>query len=66
MHQARIWYTNHRGEHAERVIIPQRIYFGATEWHREPQWLLVAIDVEKNAERHFAMKDIAGWTNAYP
>jgi hypothetical protein len=44
-----------------REIIPERIWFGATEWHPEPQWLLDAIDVEKNALRNFAMKDIRAW-----
>ena len=50
-------YTNWRGETAERTIIPLRPWFGATEWHPEPQWLLTAIDVEKGAERDFALKD---------
>lgn len=53
-------YTNWRGETAERTILPQRLWFGATEWHPEPQWLLTAIDVEKGAERDFALKDF-GW-----
>lgn len=50
-------YTNWRGETAERTILPQRVWFGATDWHPEPQWLLAAIDVEKGAERDFALKD---------
>lgn len=50
-------YTNWRGETAERTIIPQCIWFGSTEWHPEPQWLLTAIDMEKNAERDFPLKD---------
>ena len=29
-------------------------------WYR---LMLIAIDVEKNAERHFAMKDITSWMN---
>jgi hypothetical protein len=52
-------YTNWRGEFAVRKIIPQSIWFGATEWHPEPQWLLKAIDVEKNAERDFALTGFA-------
>jgi predicted DNA-binding transcriptional regulator YafY len=54
-------YTNHRGEHRERRILPGRIYFGSTKWHKEPQWLLKAWDLEKNAARDFAMADIIGW-----
>lgn len=33
-------YRNWRGEVAERTIIPRRVWFGSTEWHPEPQWLL--------------------------
>jgi len=50
-------YRNWRGEIAERRAIPRRVYFGATEWHPEPQWLLRALDVDKGAERDFALKD---------
>lgn len=48
-------YTNWRGETAERTIIPQRLWFGSTQWHPEPGWLLAAIDMEKDAERDFAL-----------
>lgn len=57
----RICYTNYRGETALRVIVPERIHFGSTDWHPEPQWLLDALDVEKQATRTFAMKDIRAW-----
>jgi len=53
-----IIYTNWRGETAERTILPLRMWFGSTEWHPEPQWLLTAIDTEKNAERDFAWSGI--------
>jgi hypothetical protein len=53
----KLTYTNYRGETAERTIIPKSIRFGSTEWHPEPQWLLLALDVEKNADREFALKD---------
>jgi hypothetical protein len=53
-----IGYTNYRGEYAERRIIPSHIWFGKTEWHPEPQWLLHALDLDKNATRDFALKDI--------
>ena len=53
----RLNYTNWRGETAERTILPLRIWYGATDWHPEPQWLLTAMDVEKGAERDFALKD---------
>lgn len=52
-----ITYTNWRGETSQRTIIPRGIWFGSTEWHPEPQWLLRAFDVEKQAQRDFALKD---------
>lgn len=57
----KILYTNWRGEKAVRAIIPKTIYFGSTQWHPEKQWLLRALDVEKNETRDFALKDIAEW-----
>lgn len=60
-----IRYTNHRGEQAERRIIPERIWFGSTEWHQEPQWLLEAFDLDRKAVRCFAVKDISA-TGSYP
>lgn len=50
-------YTNYRGETADRKIIPSEVWFGSTEWHPEPQWLLRAYDCEKKADRDFALKD---------
>ena len=56
-----ILYTNWKGETAERDIRPIELWFGATEYHPEEQWLLRALDIEKNDERNFAMKDIQTW-----
>lgn len=58
-------YTNHRGERAERTIVPRVVWFGMTRWHPDiPQWLLDAIDVDKQEDRTFAMKDIHSWRPA--
>lgn len=54
-------YTNWKGVTALRRIIPKKIFFGSTEWHKEEQWLLEALDVDKNADRSFAVKDIKSW-----
>lgn len=54
-------YTNWKGVTAFRRIIPKKIFFGSTEWHKEEQWLLEAYDVDKNADRSFAIKDIKSW-----
>jgi predicted DNA-binding transcriptional regulator YafY len=57
----RILYTNYRGETAVRQIVPKRVWYGSTEWHPEDQWLLDAVDLEKNALRAFALKDVRAW-----
>lgn len=51
-------YTNWRGERGNRRVQPTRLYYGSTEWHPEPQWLLEAIDLDKGEVRAFAVKDI--------
>ncbi|MGW6061923.1 hypothetical protein [Streptomyces sp. NPDC055189] len=57
----RILYVNYRGEKAWRRIQPVKIWYGATDWHPEYQWLMDALDLEKKAERSFALKDIQAW-----
>ena len=56
-----IQYINHRREIAMRTIIPHRIQFGTSQWHPEPQWLMIAYDMDKNAWRTFAMTDVLSW-----
>ena len=56
-----IVYTNYKGVTAIRHIIPISIFFGHTDWHKEDQWILTAYDIDKEAERGFAMKDIKSW-----
>ena len=53
----KILYTNWKGNTRERTILPIRIEFKSTEWHKEEQWLLIALDLEKNEERAFAGDD---------
>jgi hypothetical protein len=53
-----VGYTNWRGQYGEREIVPMRPWFGSTDWHPEEQWLLKAWDVERDAERDFAIKDV--------
>lgn len=59
--QLRIEYTNWRGETSIRTILPLNIWFGSTEWHPVEQWLMRAVDIEKDAERDFALTDIKKW-----
>ena len=56
-----IVYTNYKGETGVRKILPKELKFGSSDYHPEPQWLLTAFDVDKQAERTFAVKDIKAW-----
>lgn len=58
MNPLKFRYTNYRGETSVRSVDPVHIYFGATRWHPEQQWLLEAYDLAKDENRVFAMKDI--------
>jgi predicted DNA-binding transcriptional regulator YafY len=51
-------YRNWRGETSERRVIPGPIWYGSTQWHHEPQWLLNARELDKGEQRDFAFKDI--------
>ncbi|WP_336801783.1 hypothetical protein [Kaistia sp. MMO-174] len=55
-----VLYTNWRGVTGVRSIIPKSVWYGSTEWHPEPQWLLRAFDVEKQADRDFALIEFGG------
>ncbi len=59
--EVKILYTNWKGETATRTILPEKIWFGHTEWHKEDQWLLHAMDLGKNEYRDFSLKDIISW-----
>lgn len=54
----RINYRNYKGEERLRTIIPASLWWGATAWHPEEQWLLEAMDIEKGEMRDFALKDL--------
>ena len=54
-----VLYTNWKGKTEQRTISPLEIYWGHTEFHPEDQFLLKCIDLDKDAERTYAMKDIS-------
>lgn len=54
------WYKNYKGEEGYRRVRPISIRFGKSEWHPEPQWLMLADDLVNSNKREFAMKDISG------
>ena len=56
-----ITYTNWRGETATRRIQPIGFFYGETTWHKGGQWLLKALDVDRNLERDFAVSGIKGF-----
>lgn len=53
-----IRYRNYKGVVAIRRIRPIRLWFGTTDWHSTPQWLLEAVDIDKDALRDFALRDV--------
>lgn len=66
-----IWldYTNHRGERRWRKVVPlvwhSPSYF-RTEHHPQHLWTLTMWDVEKQAERTFALENIHGFSRTKP
>lgn len=52
-------YRNWRGETATRSVRPIGVRFGSSQWHRTPQWLLRAFDLNKNEEREFALSGMS-------
>ncbi len=60
-HPIKVRYTNYRGETAVRTIVPISFYFGSTEYHKDEQWLVKLWDVERGAERIYALKEITEW-----
>ena len=56
-----IAYRNHRGVVEQREITPLRLYWGSTQWHPEPQYLLHAYCHARREERAFAMRDVLQW-----
>jgi hypothetical protein len=56
-----ILYKNWKGEVAWRRIVPLSINFESSQWHPVPQWIMRALDIDKEAERSFAIVDIQNW-----
>jgi predicted DNA-binding transcriptional regulator YafY len=54
-------YINYRGQRALRRIMPEKVFFGVSNWHQGEQWFLLAEDLDKHELREFAMKDILAW-----
>lgn len=50
-------YRNWRGEVATRRLRAIGLWHGSTKWHPMPGLMLKAVDLDKNAERDFALAD---------
>lgn len=50
------YYTNWKGKTELRKVRPIEVWFGSTQYHEEPQWLLRAFDVEGKL-KDFALRD---------
>lgn len=56
-----IVFTDSTGLSQERCVIPQRVWFGSTEWYPKAQWLLDAYDVRRHVVRSFQLSAIRGF-----
>lgn len=56
-------YVNWKGEFGHREVKVEEILFGSTDYHKKEQWLMKAWDMNKQAERIFAMKDMTNVKN---
>lgn len=52
-------YVNWKGIKGHRKVVFGRLLFGSTEYHSEEQWLMEALDVDKDATRVFAISDMS-------
>jgi predicted DNA-binding transcriptional regulator YafY len=51
-------YRNWQGIVADRTARFEALIYGSTEWHRAPQWLVKAVDLDKGEVRLFALQDM--------
>lgn len=57
-HQIKVKYKNWKDEVGIRNIVPLNISYGHTDFHQIDQWLLDVWDVDKDAQRIYALMDI--------
>jgi len=55
-----ILYKNYKGKIGVRHVEPIDWFWGSSQYHLKPQWLLKAFDFDKQEERTFAVQDIRG------
>jgi hypothetical protein len=52
-------YENWQGVSAERTCEVIGLFYGQNEWHKENQFMLKGLDLEKNQERTYAIRDMS-------
>ncbi|MGD6876878.1 hypothetical protein [Bacillus infantis] len=52
-------YVNWKGIKGRRRVIAESITFKSTDFHKEEQWIMMALDMDKQETREFAMKDMS-------
>lgn len=51
-------YFNHRDDTATRTVVFKSLEYGSNEWYPEPQWFMRCYDLDRGAERSFAILNI--------
>lgn len=54
----RFYYKNWKGKCGYRNVLDPKLWFGKTPYHKKPQWLMRAYDIDKGDVRDFAVNDI--------
>jgi hypothetical protein len=55
----RMLYKNHRGVTRVRLVLPNSLWYGKTQYHPDNQWFMEAKDLEDNMYvKDFSIKDI--------
>lgn len=62
----RVLYTNGTGHRSSRRIVPDRLWYGSTERHRSPQWLLEAYDVDQDVSLTVPIASVAEFGDDTP
>jgi len=55
-------YTNYKMETENRRVMAVSIWFGSSQYHQGKQWFLKARDLDRDALRDFAMRDMSDVT----
>jgi predicted DNA-binding transcriptional regulator YafY len=62
--EVNIDYTDYKGVRSLRRILPVRLDYGKNQWHKENQYMIVALDLDRDEIRTFSIKDIHKWTES--